>query len=285
MKLRISIFLLTLVAMLPLGVLYVISDFIGFVLHHVIGYRRRIVRQNLASSFPDKSLDEIKVIEKRYYRFVSDVMVETVKLLHISDAEMKRRVEVHDYEIVNREAEKGRPVVILLGHYGNWEWVQEMAIYFPDVCKGSIYHTMNSKLWDDIFLKIRGRWGNVLLPQKQAPKFLLNREHLPWIFGFIADQRPKGASKQGHTMFLNHDTAFITGPEEIGTRVNAAFVYLDIQRPKRGHYRLNFSLLEPINDGEPYPYTRRFWQKFEHTISRDAALWLWSHNRWNLKRK
>lgn len=285
MKFRISIFLLTLVAILPLGVLYVISDFFAFVLHRVIRYRRRIVRQNLVASFPEKSLEEIKGIEKRYYRFISDVMVETVKLLHISDAELKRRVEVLDYEIVNREAEKGRPVVIMLGHYGNWEWVQEMAVYFPDVCKGSIYHPINSKLWNDIFLKIRSRWHHLLLPQKQAPRFLLNRENLPWIFGFIADQRPRGGAKDNEVMFMNHVTRFITGPEEIGMRMGAAFAYLDIERPERGHYIFRFKALEPMADNEPYPYTRRFWEEFEQTINRNAALWLWSHNRWSYRRK
>lgn len=285
LSLRISIILLTLVAVLPLRVLYVFSDVIAFVLHRVVRYRQRVVRENLTTSFPEKSSAEIRQIEKRYYAFIGDIAAETVKLLHISDAEMKRRVEVVNYELVNKALEQDKPVVIMLGHYGNWEWAQEMAVYFPDVCKGSIYHPMNSKLWDEIYLRIRGRWGHLLLAQQQAPRFLLDRRNRPWVFGFIADQRPKGASRKGYTMFLNHETAFITGPEEIGSRMGAAFVYLDIERLRRGYYKLTFKPLEPVEGDEPYPHTLRFWKEFETTVKRDPALWLWSHDRWSIRKK
>lgn len=283
MKLRISIFFLTLAALLPLRVLYVFADFFAVVMHYIVGYRHKLVRRNLTDSFPDKDLKEIKDIEKRYYKYICDVMVETVKLLHISDKEMADRVKVLDYELVNRATDENRPAVIMLGHYGNWEWAQEMAVYFTGTRKGSIYHTMASPLWDKIFLKIRSRWHHVLVPQKAAVRYLLDRDNLPWIFGFIADQRPKTASKHGQTMFLNHETSFIIGPEEIGARVNADFFYMDVERPSRGHYVFRFKKLEPVDDGQPYPYSRAFWHEFEQTINRDVPLWLWSHNRWNVK--
>lgn len=280
MKYRISVFFLKLAALLPLRLLYVLADFFALILYYIIGYRRKLVRRNLRDSFPSKSDSEIADIEKRYYRYMCDVMMETVKLLHISDSEMRRRVKVVNYEVVNRSIAENRSAVIMLGHYGNWEWAQEMAVYFPSVRRGSIYHTMSSRLWDKIFLKIRSRWHHILLPQKAAVRYLLDRNNLPWIFGFIADQRPKSGSKHGHTTFLDQETSFITGPEEIGTRIGADFFYMDVERPSRGHYVFTFKKLEPADDSQPYPYSRAFWKEFEQTIHRDSALWLWSHNRW-----
>ena len=281
---KVTIFFLKAIAALPFGVLYAISDFSALLLYHVVRYRRRMVRRNLTDSFPEKSIAEIKSIEKRYYRFISDVMVETVKLLNISREKLSKRIEVLDYEEINNSIDENRSVVIMLGHYANWEWVQEIGYYFKDVYRGSIYRKMSNRLWDEVFLKIRSRWDLTLLPQKSTVKALLDPRHRPWIFGFIADQRPKSGGHHYQTRFLNHDTQFITGPEDIGTRVNANFFYLDVERKQRGYYVLRFKKLEPAEDTHPYPYTRAFWRAFEQTISRDVALWLWSHNRWRVPR-
>lgn len=285
MKKRVTICLLKCISFLPFGLLYFFSDIIAFLLYHVIRYRRKLVRKNLIDSFPDKSVKEIKRIEKRYYRFVCDIMIETLKMLTISDKEMSKRAIVKNAEAVNESLSKNQPAVVLLGHYGNWEWVQEISRHFVESLKGSIYHPMTSKLWDDIYLEMRSRWGATLVPQDKAVRVLLDRNNIPWVFGFIADHRPRHTKDTSWTMFLNHETAFITGPEDIGKKVGASFFYLDIERISRGHYTMTFKKLDPTNSEEPYPYTKSYLRELEFSIKRDPALWLWSHKRWKYSRK
>ncbi|MCH5246744.1 MAG: lysophospholipid acyltransferase family protein [Muribaculaceae bacterium] len=280
---HIILFLLKILALLPFGVLYLISDGIAFILYHVIRYRRNSVRKNLVTSFPELSISQIKKIEKSYYRFMCDVMVETIKLLHISEKNLSSRVTLENWEEVDSTVANGNSVVIFMGHYGNWEWAQEMGRYMTDtVYRGSIYHEMRSEIWERLFCKIRSRWNLTILPQNKTVRALLDKKHLPWIFAFIADQRPRMDNEQYHTRFLNHDTQFIIGPESIGSRVNARYYYLDIKRPRRGYYNLILKKLEPSDSEEKYPYTVSFWKEFEKTIRRDPSLWLWSHNRWRL---
>lgn len=269
------------IAALPLRGLYLVSDFLFFFVFYVVRYRRKVVRRNLREAFPEKSEKEIGKIEKEFFHYMCDVIVETVKLLHISDTELARRVELKEFDAVRESLEEGKNVVLLLGHYNNWEWVQEMsrAIDGPTF-KASIYHPLKDKTWDGVYKEIRSRWGLHIIPQRQAVKTLLNRQHQPWICGFIADNRPDTIHPDSITPFLNHYTSFIYGPEVIGAKVGADFFFLKMERLKRGFYRLEFRKLSPMDDGRPFPYTRRFWSEFEKVIKEKPAYWLWSHKRW-----
>lgn len=268
-------------ARFPMSILYVFSDIIYLILYHGISYRKSVVRKNISESFPEKSLKEIKVIEKQFYHHLGDMMVETIKLLHISDSEMKKLITVRNYESVNKTLSEKKNVVLLLGHYGNWEYVQEIKRYFlSESYMATIYHPPKKKVWDDVFLQIRSRWDNHMLAMRKAPKILLNKNNMPWVCGFIADQRPSKNMADNHLMFLNHDTTFIYGPEEIGVKVGSDFFYLEMTRIKRGHYTITFHKLDPKDLDQPFPYTREFWRKFEKTIENSPAFWLWSHKRW-----
>lgn len=273
--------ILKLVSRLPLRALYAISDGAYYILYYVIRYRRDIVMRNLKEAFPEKDQKSLRRIEKDYYHYLCDLIVETLKLLTISDSELKRRVTVEGYEMINRSTTEGKSCVLLLGHYGNWEWVQEISRYFDgEAAHFSIYHPLKSKLWDDIFKQIRGRWGVPLLPQTSAAKVLLNKENLPWICGFIADHRPRTISEEAKTPFLNHFTSFIYGPEAIGNKIGADFYYLSMERERRGTYKICFHKLTPKEDKGAYPYTKEFWSYLENSIKRKPAYWMWSHKRW-----
>ena len=283
MKKKIITGLFKTIALLPLPVLYCLSDFLAFVLGRLIGYRKEVIMRNLASSFPEKDERELRSITRKFYRHLTDIVVETVKVFHISERQMRRRAEVVDYEKVNESLEAGRSAVIFLGHYGNWEWVQEISRYFvPGTYMGDIYRAMYDKTWNDIFLSLRSRWGAHQIEHDEAFRKILtlSRDKVVWAIGFIADQRPFSYKLSHWTRFLNHRTAFTVGAEEIGRRTGADFFYLDITQKKRGYYSMRFIRLEPVDDGEPYPYTRSFYRHLEATIRRDPPLWLWSHNRW-----
>ena len=268
-------------ARLPLAILYLFADFITLMLYYVVRYRREVVRSNLTTSFPEKSPKEIKKIEKGFYRYLGDQIVETLKLLHISDHDLSKRVKVKNCNEINNSIEQGKSCVVLMGHYGNWEWVQEISRYFlSQALPVSIYHPLNDKMWNDFFIRLRSRWNARIIPMKNAPRFLLSSQNRPWVCGFIADAYTWHKSDENVIDFLNHKTWFIYGPEEIGRKVGADFFYLDVNRKKRGYYEMTLSRLEPSEDGKPYPYMRSFWQRFEETIQQNPALWLWSHKRW-----
>lgn len=148
------------VSLLPLRVLYIISDFISWLLHSVLHYRRRVVRENLTSSFPEKDAAEIARIERRFYSFLTDYAFETIKLLHISDAEMRRRMHVVNPEAVDSVLADGRSVTLLLGHYCNWEWVSSLPIDLaPGTTCAQVYHYLHSHVMNKLFMKIRTRFG------------------------------------------------------------------------------------------------------------------------------
>lgn len=263
--------------------LYGFSTLATFILHRIIGYRKKVVRQNLTSSFPDKSLKEINKIESKFYRYLGDQIVETLKLLHMSDEELKKRVTVINYEAVNSALSNNKNVVLLMGHYCNWEWVQEIVRYFiPGTFTVSIYHPLNNKFWEEVFITLRSRWKAHIVPMKKATRVLLNKENMPWVCGFIADAYTWRKNEDNWLDFLNHKTWFIYGPEEIGSKLGAEFFYLEMNRIKRGHYKIIFHPLHPISTDPEihFPYTREFWKEFEKTIEKNPPYWLWSHKRW-----
>lgn len=276
------------IALLPLGILYSFSGAVAVVVRKILKYRLKTVRKNLKNAFPQYNEQELLRIERQFYRHLTDIMVETIKLFHISDKQLRKRVKVTGFELINTATDNGQSTVMYLAHFGNWEWVQEMSNYFSDkAISGSIFHILKSPVWDNIFYKMRSRWNLLLLPQPEVVKTLLQYHHnrIPWVMGFIADQRPGHGDFKHWTTFMHQDTPYVNGPEVIGKRIGAQFVYLDVAMPRKGYYEFNLRPLKPLDDGEPYPVSRAYLKELEETIRKQPHLYLWSHNRWSLKRQ
>ena len=286
-KYHILVGTLKVLACLPLCVLYVIGDVLAFVAHRIVRYRLDVVRKNLRNALPERSDRERRRIERAYYRHLGDCVVETVKLLHISDKELFRRVEIRNSDLVNDTVAGGRSVILFLGHYGNWEWVQLISKTFHgnDV-GGEIYRPLRNKTMDRVIRLIRSRFDTVCIPQDKAVRTLLrmHSEGKKFVIGFIADQYPNSWNFHYWTDFLNQRAAYVTGGEEIGRHVGARFLYLEVEKPRRGHYVMTFKPIEPPADSrEKYPYSVQFLRMFEEHIRRAPEYWLWSHNRWRFK--
>lgn len=285
---NILISLLTLLACLPLKVLYILSDIGTVIIYYIVRYRRKTVRHNLLLVFPDKSIHEIKKIEFKFYRHFCDCIIETVKLLHISDKEIDRRVKLSNGSLIEQIAESNRPIVLFLGHYCNWEWVQAISrqYKYPKI-NGEIYRPVHDPVMDKIMLKIRSKFGHILIPQKKAVRTILALKNTneSFMIGFISDQRPNSSNLNHWTTFLNQETAYSAGGEEIGKKINAEYVYLDIEKVKRGYYKMTFKIVTPQEGDEKYPYTLQFMQMMETTILRAPEYWLWSHKRWRFSKQ
>ena len=275
---------LQLVARLPLRALYLVSDLLSFIVHRVIRYRVKVVRKNLCNSFPEKDGIELKKIERRFYQYLGDSIVETIKLLNIGTPEIEKRIRMKNANIVRDIFDDKKPVILYLGHLANWEWAPALTLMFEkEIPMGALYKPLRNKVIDRVMKRIRSRFPVTLIPAKTAFRKLieLKRSHPSFIVGFIADQRPLGAASKHWTWFMNQKTSFMTGGETIGEKIGAKFVYVETIREKRGYLTLNYKRMEiqPDDKGD-YPYTRLYFQMLEESIRREPAYWLWSHNRW-----
>lgn len=285
LKYRLYLCLFVPLAWLPLRALYLLSDLLRLFFQHCLHYRRRVIRENLKSCYPEKTETQLRTIEKDFYRQFADNIVETAKLLHISDRTMKRRLEVVGADIVEKKAAAGQPIILYLGHYCNWEWVPAITMYYSIPANScQLYKPLHDRAFDRLMLRVRSRFGSTNIEKDHAFRTLLRwrNDYTTFIAGFIADHRTNWRETKYHTMFLRHDTMFYPGGEEIGRRIGAAYLYLDVSRISRGHYRFEFKEIIPEADiaGLEYPYTRQYLKMLQATIDRAPAYWLWSHRRW-----
>lgn len=274
---------------LPWRVLYAISDFMRFLVYYVARYRRKVVRDNLTKSFSGKSIDEIKRIEREFYSFFCDYLVETVKLYSITDEEIKVRMRFSGVDtMVHEMEEKGKLFgFIYLAHFGCWEWVSSLAKRIRDVnadfTPAQVYHPLSNKTFDRLFFYLRGRFGATSVPMKETLRFVLEQRQAKrqTIIGFIADQAPKWNSIHHWTEFMQRKTPVFIGTERIGKRVDALIYYADVKRVRRGYYTCD--ILPITDDCKPYPdyeLTDMYFRMLEETIKSQPAIWLWTHKRW-----
>ena len=274
------------ISLLPFRLLYVLADIECFMLYYVIRYRRGVVRRNLVTSFPDKSEQEIVQIEKRFYHWFCDYFFEAVKLLSISDAELRRRFTIINSEEVEQCFKEGQDVAAILGHYCNWEWLSCVGMNLPlERETGLIYHPLRNKAFDYLFRKLRlHEKHSRVIPKQDILRYVLSRkkEGIRNICGYISDQGPKWKNIHLWLPFLNHEhTPVFTGGERIMRKMNNAVFYVEMSRPKRGYYTATYKLITRTpNALEPDGITRRFFHMLEQTIRREPAYYLWSHNRW-----
>lgn len=276
-----------LLSLLPLKILYLFSDMLYVLVHHVIGYRKKIVRKNLTNSFPEKSLDEIKQIEKGFYHFFCDYIVETIKQFSISKEEMKKRMVISGVEEIKDRMEKENKTFcfIYLGHFCNWEWIASLPYWVPnDILCAQIYHPLYNKAFDKLFLRIRNKFGGECIPMKETLRRIieLRRAKQKTIIGFISDQAPKWNSIHHFVDFLNQETPVFIGTEKIAKQVDALVYYGDVRRVKRGFYTCEFKPMteKPVKEIPDWELTDAYAHLLEEMISRHPNFWLWSHNRW-----
>ncbi|MDR1090293.1 MAG: lysophospholipid acyltransferase family protein [Prevotella sp.] len=278
-------------ALLPLRLLYVLSDILYFWVYIVAGYRLKVVRENLSGSFPEKPEKELRLIERKFYHHFCDYFVETIKLLHISDEEMSRRMKFENMEQVNELMKDGNSVLMFLGHYCNWEWVTSINLNFKDeenIVLSQIYKPLKNKAFDDLFLKIRSRFGSLGIPRYETLRTIvkLRRDKKQTMIGFMADQLPSINNIHYWTDFLNQDSAVFTGVERIAKKTGFAVTYLDVQKESRGYYKATIKLISNNPAEEPgFKITETYIRAMEKTILREPAYWLWTHKRWKRSRR
>lgn len=273
-----------LISMMPFWMLYGFSNFIYFLIYHVIGYRKKVVYQNLKNSFPEKSEKELIAIQKKFYRFFCDLILETLKMLTMSRKTVLKRFKVHGAEFAKKIYEANQSVITVMGHYGNWELCGSACALLGYHQLHIIYHPLSNKYFEKLVLKMRTRMGNKMVPMKDTLRRMIQNKSEVTATIFVADQTPsaKGAY---WTTFLHQDTAVFPGTAKLAKKFKYPIIYVKITRPRRGYYNIYPELL--IDNPEKYTedeiselHTRRL----EKDIIETPELWLWSHRRWKHKR-
>jgi KDO2-lipid IV(A) lauroyltransferase len=278
--------LLFTVSRIPIEAGYFFADFIYLILKHLVRYRKRVIESNLRLVFPNKDSRERALIINRYYRHLSELFVEIVYSLYIPKKVLEKRIHFVNPELLNRYYSEGRHVVAVSGHYANWEWGYGCPMY----CRHKlieIYKRLNNKTSNRLFHDIRARFGGMPVEMANMKPVISESRKQPVLIYLVADQTPATNERLWYyTTFLGVDgTPVFTGPERIARRFDAVFVFVYMEKIKRGYYRLEFiPLCEHSKDMPDLELTDRYLRIMEKLIYNKPEYWMWSHRRWKRRK-
>lgn len=282
----ISLPFIYLLSILPFPILYRVSDGFYFILYYFIGYRKKVAMQNLRNSFPEKSEAEIKRLCKDFYHYLCDLFLESFKTLTISRSSMLKhcRLSPAAKDIFDRYHREGKSIVLVMGHYGNWEWAGNT---YSLICKQKlfvVYHPVENKYFNGLIYRMRTRFGTGLIEMKDTFKDMVKHKAMISTTAFIADQTPPPESAFW-TNFLNQNTPVFRGTEKIAKKLDYPIVYITIKRLKRGYYNILAEVLSEDSkntiDGK---ISELHTARLEKDIREQPEIWLWTHKRWKHKR-
>jgi KDO2-lipid IV(A) lauroyltransferase len=274
------------ISLLPYTILYIISDFLFLVIYRIIGYRKAVVFTNLKKSFPDKIDEELKVIMRNFYKHFCDIIVESIKGFTISEKQLKERLIIKNPEFTNYYAEKNQSIIVVGGHYNNWEiYAQAFSLYSNHKCMG-IYKPLSNLFMNTKMYQSRSKYGTHLISLKQTKKSFEEDGSDSKVIVFGSDQNPSNPKKAYWLKFLNQDTAVVFGVEKYSKEYNWPVVFVSINKSKRGYYEVEYSLItdDPANETHG-KITEDFTKKLEQDIINKPQYWLWSHKRWKHKKE
>lgn len=278
--------LLYLIAWLPFPLFYLFSDFVFVLVYYVIGYRKKVVTQNLRNSFPEKTEKEIAEIRIKFYRYLCDLFLETFKTLTISKSSMLKHCKMNEdsQKLIHKLQDEKKNFIIVMGHFGNWEWGgNTFSLTFKQQLY-VIYHPLANKYFNNLIVGMRTRFGSKLIEMKNTFRDMVANKNILNATAFIADQTPPPETAYW-TKFLNQDTPIFWGTEKIARKLNYPIVYISIQRLKRGYYEMFAETLfdnpAQTKEGE---ISEKHTNRLEQDIINQPEIWLWSHRRWKHKK-
>jgi KDO2-lipid IV(A) lauroyltransferase len=274
-----------LISLIPYWLLYRISDLLFVIVYYVIPYRKKVVINNLKTSFPEKSKEEIEKIAHGFFGHFCDFLVEIIKVISISGRRLDKRVKWLNPEIIDELYQKQRSVAFVSAHYNNWEMMNRLPAKIRHKCM-IIYRPLKSKISGRISSYTREKFGAIMIPMDNIFREALKSHSEKQLFSvwFLADQRPPRASRFW-TMFLNHETAFFEGTEKISRKLGMAVVFMNVQKVKRGFYEVTFEkLFDNAAGTHENEVTLACVKKVEDEILKAPEFWLWSHKRFKHSR-
>lgn len=271
-----------LISKLPLGILYIFSDFLYLIARYVIRYRIKVIDENLQYAFPEKTERERKTLRNRFYRNFTDSIAEMIKSISISEKELSKRFVITNQEILDQEVQNGKSVLLLAGHFFNWELGLQRAALLSKVPSEGVYLRINNPFFNKLMYQIRTRFGNTITEKQEFRDTVqtLNQKHR--VVQLAADQRPGNRSKKYQRDFLNRPAFFFEGAETIAKGMDLPVYFGEITKLGRGKYKAVYELIArgPYDEHQEHSITDAFCKRLEENIRLQPDLYLWSHKRW-----
>lgn len=269
-----------LLSLLPMRVLYIISDGIYLIVYYALGYRRKVVMSNLELAFPEKSNAERVKIAKQFYHNLLDSFIETIKLVTASRSFLEKRVTAN-WEVLEPLYKSGRSCQVHLGHTFNWEWGHHVLTSHTKYQVLVVYMPITNPAFEKLIYDLRVRYGNIFIPASNMSKSMEAYKDTQYLLGLVADQSPGNLNNAYWTYFFGKPTAFVSGPEKGARMGNLPVLFTAITKPKRGYYHavLEVACEDPsaLKEGE---LTLQYARYMEKVIRANPEMWLWSHRRW-----
>jgi KDO2-lipid IV(A) lauroyltransferase len=270
-----------LISLLPLRILYILADLLFFLSYHVFKYRKKIIAENLRNAFPEKSEVEINTLTKKFYRNLTDIVVEIIKVLSLKKEELDKRVSAPNINLPLTYLKQNQSIIVLAGHQCNWEWLLSACMIKGKFPTDAVYKPLNSKFFDSIMLSIRSKFGALPIPMKETLREQIKKKNIPHALAMVADQTPLKSEIQYWTTFFNQDTPYYVGSDKIARLFNMPVFFVGMKRTQRGYYEISFKQIgfPPYSEGE-FDITENYNQILEAEIRKQPENWLWSHRRW-----
>jgi len=273
-----------LIASLPFWALYGVSNFFYLILN-ISGYRKEVVLNNLRNSFPEKLDSEIEFIKKRYFKYLCDLILETLKTIRMTEKQARERCVFHNPEWLNEFYEHKQSIIIVMGHYGNWEWAGPSFTLNTNYQLVVIYRPLSNIYFEKMMSGMRTKFGTRITPVNNTLRDMVSNRSQITATAFIADQTASPENAYW-TTFMNQDTAVFTGPEKLAKKFNYPIVYMNVKRIKRGYYEITPELLfKNSKETADNEILEVFTKRLEKEITIEPSTWLWSHKRWKHSRK
>jgi KDO2-lipid IV(A) lauroyltransferase len=276
------------ITLFPIRILYISSDILFLFLYYFPSYRKKIVAENLRNSFPEKSTKEIALIARKFYRHLADLFIETLKLTHLSNNQLKKRMTVSNPELIEGLYDAGRDVAVVHSHYNNWEWLGVCYPLYTRYRTVSIYKPVQNSLFDRFVNNLRKRNNAGLAPMNMIVRKIIENQskNIRTLYGFMADQTPAKALIEYYTEFLNQETPVFLGIEKIAAKYDMSVVFFNVQKVRRGYYNVIVELLfESTRDLPKYKVTEAHVKRLEEIIRQRPENWIWTHKRWKYKKQ
>lgn len=270
------------ISLLPMAILYTMASIVFFITYYIVAYRKTVVVQNIARSFPDKRYGEIRCIVKKFYTCFTSYFVEIIKGISVSAETLDKKIIFENLELVDRHIITGRNVIVCLGHCANWEMLNFMP-YKLHHDMYAVYKPMRSVIMNKLMIKFRSRFGMKLIPSKSVVRHIFSQRSSPAVYLFLADQCPRIKDNRYKFELLNQETYVYSGMEKLARISQSAVIYLHITQLSKGSYKIKCmpvcSEVESMNEGE---ITQKYIDLLTENIKEEPYGWLWTHKRWKI---
>ena len=279
--------ILWLISKLPFKLIYLLSDLVYALVYNIFAYRKKVVIDNLKLAFPDQTDSEYQAIARKFYKHLCDVIFESIKSISITERELHQRFKIKDTSLFTDLEQNNKSAILMLGHYGNWEWIFILQTIINHKGYG-VYKRLKNKYFDRLVKQIRAKYNTQLITTKETISTLnkVNEKGELSISGFISDQSPKKDKAFHWQNFMGVNVPVYTGAEMLAKKLNHAVVFCKISKLKRGHYNCDFELITKQPQSVPdYQITDQFLKRVEQQIYEEPAYYLWTHKRWKHRKR